>query len=308
MNHIGTRELTTARLTLRRFALEDAPHMFYNWQSDPEVCRYLTWPPYESVEQVEAFLKKNWLPDYEKPDSYVWAIELNEIEQPIGSIGVVDLKEEIGAVELGYCIGRRFWNKGYMTEALSAVIRFFLEEVGAGRVSAEHDVNNPGSGRVMQKSGMTYEGTLRRAGRNNTGICDLAVYAKIGEERTEESEKRKEEPLSVSVTRTVAADGSVRHVISDETIEYVGILAKLELTEEEAQAAKRDMEAMLDYVEQLNELDTADVAPLSHVFPVHNVFREDVVTNGDNSAETLKNAPAVKNGGFLVPKTIGEQT
>ena len=69
--------------------------------------------------------------------------------------------------------------------------------------------------------------------------------------------------------------------ISDETIEYVGILAKLELSEEEKEAAKKDMEQMLDYIDTLNELDTAGIEPMSHVFPVQNVFREDVVTNGE---------------------------
>ena len=66
--------------------------------------------------------------------------------------------------------------------------------------------------------------------------------------------------------------------ISDETIEYVGILAKLELSEEEKEAAKKDMEQMLDYIDSLNELDTTGIEPMSHVFPVQNVFREDVVT------------------------------
>ena len=95
------------------------------------------------------------------------------------------------------------------------------------------------------------------------------------------------------------------NVISDETMEYVGILAKLELSEEEKQAAKKDMESMLDYIDKLNELDTTGVEPMSHIFPVTNVFREDVVTNGDGSKAALGNAPSVKNGGVLVPKTIG---
>ncbi|MDO4313180.1 MAG: Asp-tRNA(Asn)/Glu-tRNA(Gln) amidotransferase subunit GatC [Eubacteriales bacterium] len=95
------------------------------------------------------------------------------------------------------------------------------------------------------------------------------------------------------------------NIISDETIEYVGILAKLELSQEEKEAAKSDMERMLDYIDTLNELDTAGVEPMSHVFPVHNVFREDVVTNGDGSEETLKNAPLRKEQSFKVPKTIG---
>ncbi len=93
--------------------------------------------------------------------------------------------------------------------------------------------------------------------------------------------------------------------ISDETIEYVSILAKLELTEQEKQDAKADMEKMLDYIDTLNELDTEGVEPMSHVFPVENVFREDIVTNGDGSAGTLANAPLRKNDSFKVPKTIG---
>ena len=92
--------------------------------------------------------------------------------------------------------------------------------------------------------------------------------------------------------------------IDDATIEYVGILAKLELSDEEKENSKKDLERMLDYVDELNELDTSGVEPMSHVFPVNNVFREDVVTNGDGSADTLKNAPELKDGGFVVPKTI----
>ena len=94
------------------------------------------------------------------------------------------------------------------------------------------------------------------------------------------------------------------NIISDETIEYVGILAKLELSEEEKEQAKKDMANMLDYIDTLNELDTRGVEPMSHVFPVNNVFREDVVTNGDDREEILANAPEAKEGAFVVPKTF----
>lgn len=94
------------------------------------------------------------------------------------------------------------------------------------------------------------------------------------------------------------------NVIDDETIDYVGILAKLELSPQEREAAKKDMGRMLDYIDKLNELDTAGVEPMSHVFPVNNVFREDVVTNGDGSEETLRNAPEQKNNMYKVPKTF----
>lgn len=94
------------------------------------------------------------------------------------------------------------------------------------------------------------------------------------------------------------------NVITDETIDYVGILAKLELSVEEKEQAKKDLAEMLDYIDQLGELDTTGVEPMSHVFPVHNVFREDVVTNGDDRDNILKNAPEEKDGMFLVPNTF----
>ena len=94
------------------------------------------------------------------------------------------------------------------------------------------------------------------------------------------------------------------NIISDETIEYVGILAKLELSEEEKEQAKKDMGSMLDYIDKLNELDTTGVEPMSHVFPVDNVFREDVVTNGDDRDEMLANAPKKKDGTYMGPKSF----
>ncbi len=94
------------------------------------------------------------------------------------------------------------------------------------------------------------------------------------------------------------------NVISDETIEYVGILAKLELSDQEKEQAKSDMGRMLDYIDKLGELDTTDVEPMSHVFPVQNVFREDVVINGDEREQLLSNAIQEKDGMFMVPRTF----
>ena len=94
------------------------------------------------------------------------------------------------------------------------------------------------------------------------------------------------------------------NVISDETIEYVGILAKLELSSQEKESAKKDMENMLNYIDMLGELDTTGVEPMTNDFPVNNVFREDVVTNGDDRDNMLCNAPEEKDGAYMVPKTV----
>ena len=94
------------------------------------------------------------------------------------------------------------------------------------------------------------------------------------------------------------------NMISDEMIEYVGILAKLELSKAEKEKAKKEMGRMLDYIDKLNELDTAGAEPMSHTFAVNNVFREDVVTNGDERDATLANAPEKKDSAFKVPKSV----
>ena len=125
MNHIGTIELATERLTLRRFMIEDAESMYYNWASEDEVTRFLTWPTHKSVQDSEMVIDQ-WIKSYEDKKTYQWAIELNDLEQPIGSISAVKVDDEIDAVEVGYCIGTKYWNKGYATEALAEVIRFFM--------------------------------------------------------------------------------------------------------------------------------------------------------------------------------------
>ena len=94
------------------------------------------------------------------------------------------------------------------------------------------------------------------------------------------------------------------NIISDETIEYVGILAKLELNDVQKENAKKDMAGMLDYIDKLGELDTDGIEPMSHVFDVKNVWREDVVTNGDDRENIISNSPGEKNGMFEVPKTF----
>lgn len=93
-------------------------------------------------------------------------------------------------------------------------------------------------------------------------------------------------------------------IIQDETIEYVAALAKIKLSEEEKEQAKKDLGEILGYMERMNELDTDGVEPMSHAFLVSNVFREDVVTNGNEREEMLQNAPKQKDGCFVVPKTV----
>ena len=176
LTHKGTQTIETSRLILRRAVRDDAEPMFRNWASDPEVTKYLTWPTYEKVETAHQILDL-WASEYEKPNYYQWMIVLKELGEPIGSISVVRQNDRVEEAEIGYCIGSRWWHKGIMTEALTAVIEYLFTEVGMNRVAARHDPNNPHSGGVMRKCGMKYEGTHRACDRNNQGICDAAQYA-----------------------------------------------------------------------------------------------------------------------------------
>ena len=148
MHHIGTQVLSTERLTLRPFTLADAPAMFRNWASDPEVTKYLTWPTHPDVETSEKVLRE-WVALYREPDFYQWAIVPKDYDEPIGSIAAVRVDNNVQSVHIGYCIGRRWWRQGYTSEAMQEMLRFFFEDVGVNRIDSRHDPRNPNSGRVM---------------------------------------------------------------------------------------------------------------------------------------------------------------
>ena len=181
MDNKGTKRIETDRLILRQFRIEDAEDMYNNWTTDVEVTRFLTWSPHPDIDFTKGLLE-NWIGKYSEPTWYNWAIELKETGEVVGNISVVKLNERIEAADIGYCMGKAWWGRGIMPEALRAVIAYLFEEVGLNRVAACHDVNNPKSGRVMQKAGMTREGVLRAAGRNNQGICDEVWYSIIKSE------------------------------------------------------------------------------------------------------------------------------
>lgn len=175
MNHIGTVTIETDRLILRRFNTDDYNAAFRNWTSDEKVTEFLRWPTHNDISITERVLN-DWIAGYAKPDFYQWAIVPKEINEPIGTISVIAIEESTEKVHVGYCIGSKWWNKGYTSEALSAIIPFFFEQVGVNRIEAQHDPNNPASGNVMKKCGLIYEGTLRKADWSNKGVVDACMY------------------------------------------------------------------------------------------------------------------------------------
>ena len=181
MKHLGTKELETQRLVLRRFVINDAEFMYNNWANDDEVTKYLNWESHKNIDCSRNLLE-NLIPNYSNTNCYHWAIVLKEINEPIGKINIDRYSDGIKTVHFGYCIGKKWWNKGITTEAVTAVIKFFFEEIGANRIESDYDPNNKYSGKVMEKCGMKYEGYMRQSDYNNQGIVDTIVYGILAED------------------------------------------------------------------------------------------------------------------------------
>lgn len=181
MNHKGTKTIETNKLVLRKLTLDDANSMFSNWCNDDEVTKFLTWPTHSSVDVTKKVLDE-WTKEYEKDDYYQWGIELKDSNELVGSISVVAQSEENKTAAIGYCIGKKWWNQGITSEALSGVLKFLFDEVEFNRLEAQHDPENPHSGMVMKKAGLQYEGTLRKSHLTNRGIVDVCVYSILKED------------------------------------------------------------------------------------------------------------------------------
>lgn len=185
MEHKGTVTLETERLILRRFRLEDMTQVYENCWGDHEVWKWTNYAPMHSAEDVitkAGMFTERWLEAYKDPKRYSWAIQLKETGEVIGRYFGMNLDEELREIELTYEMGRAWWNHGLMTEATQRVIRFLFEEVGFNRIHAYHASGNPASGRVLEKAGMKWEGTLRQGCVSNNGIFDKVLYAILTED------------------------------------------------------------------------------------------------------------------------------
>ena len=167
--------LKTERLHLRPYASEDAGDI-QRYAGDYDVARMTTSIPYP----YEDGMAEEWLARQaaarEQGDELVWAIELLEGSSLIGAIGITG-RPEVEAAEMGYWIAKPHWGQGYATEAARAVISCGFDDLGLHRIYARHWTHNPASGRVMQKAGMTYEGTLRHSSRRFGEWKDVAFYS-----------------------------------------------------------------------------------------------------------------------------------
>jgi RimJ/RimL family protein N-acetyltransferase len=150
--------IQTEHLLLRKPRMEDVSAIFEGYAQDPEVTRYLVWKPHKDVQETEQFLF-TCLRLWQAGKDFAYAITLEENSQLIGMIALHPMNLKI---EVGYGLARPYWGKGYMTEALRAVIDWAFTQSNVFRVQAFCDVDNLGSARVMEKAGMEREGLLRR--------------------------------------------------------------------------------------------------------------------------------------------------
>lgn len=172
--------LETERLILRRIAMRDAKDIF-TYSRDPEVARHVLWTAQKDVGEARdycRFMMRRYRNDL--PSS--WGVIEKKTGRLVGTIGYMDYSEDNATVEVGYSLARWMWNGGYMTEALRRVIAYTFEAMEINRIEAQHELDNPASGRVMLKCGMRKEGELRQRLYNKGRYVDVALYAILRED------------------------------------------------------------------------------------------------------------------------------
>lgn len=167
--------LETDRTILRKVTPDDVEDMF-RYCSDEEVSRYTTWYPHRTTEDTRAFIEHLQI-KYDCGDVAPWGIEDKATSTFIGTCGYVNWNVPHAKAELGYALSRDYWGKGIMTEAAGRIIEFGFREMRLVRIEARCLVPNIGSAKVMEKLGMSYEGTMRKVVLNKGAYEDLKLYA-----------------------------------------------------------------------------------------------------------------------------------
>ncbi len=172
-------QIETKRLLLRKFRIEDLEDL-YAYASLDEVSQYMTWDTHQNREATQDYIQFV-LGRYEEGVTAPWGIEYKEEGRFIGAIELMSWDRENQSAEVGYVLNKDYWNQGIMTEALGEIIPFAFEKMNLERLQIRHVKENIASGRVMQKNGLTYEGTLRRCRIQKGDFIDLSVYSILRE-------------------------------------------------------------------------------------------------------------------------------
>ena len=181
MRQLGTMDIATDRLLLRKFRLTDAEQAYENFGKDPLVGRYVSFTPFDTLANSHDAVRHHVWEYDNNPDFYGWAITYGG--EVIGSIGLFDIDHESETCEIGYSVGSKWWGHGFATEAAKAVVNFALLRMFAHRVQATYHPENIASKRVLEKIGMKYEGTMRGAQRNPNGTySDLCMCSILSDD------------------------------------------------------------------------------------------------------------------------------
>jgi len=164
----GSPRLETERLILRKIEPEDYKIAYKLWCNDLEQVIYTVHGIHNS-EEVTKKIYDRWIQEYNDKKTMRWIIEIKEINQPIGMIDINNTWSKFSSVESGYVIAKKYWGKGYATEATKRVMKYLFDECELQTFYSEFMEDNIGSGRVMQKCGMTQDGCLRNRCQDRNG-------------------------------------------------------------------------------------------------------------------------------------------
>ncbi len=181
LTHFGTTKINTDRLYLKKINTADALQMYNNFASDDRVSRYMSWESFKTSEDTEKWLLE-WQEEYKKDDTYYWGVYLKSSNELIGTVYMLTEGSIAKIASLSYCLGYAYRGNGYICEAVKAVIDFGFNKVGYNRIEAYHAKSNVQSARVMQKAGMTKEGTLRQRCKTHNGYEDCVYYSILKDE------------------------------------------------------------------------------------------------------------------------------
>ena len=180
--------LETPRLILRRIAMRDAKDIFA-YSCDVEVARHVLWSAQRSIAEAKEYCRY-MMRRYRADEPSSWGVVEKATQRLVGTIGYMAFSEENASVEIGYSLARWCWNQGYATEALSRVIDYTFDAMDVNRIEAQHELDNPASGRVMEKCGMRREGVLRQRLYNKGKFVDVALWAILrGDPRAHEDKR-----------------------------------------------------------------------------------------------------------------------
>ncbi len=175
MLHIGTIDIETKRVILRKFRLDDTTNMFNNWANSDLVTRYLSWNPYTEMKQCEEYIKKV-INQYNEKSFYNWAIELKEIGEVIGSVSV-NIQEKLSCAHISFCIGHKWWNQRIMQEIVTNLVPVFLEEIQVERLESCYESGNNTAGKVLLRAGFQAEAIQRKSYLGKEGASDMIWFS-----------------------------------------------------------------------------------------------------------------------------------